>query len=293
MKYLAIVFGLSLSGALAVQGQPVAAASQDACAALSLDGIPGRRSRAPSGSAVMDEVLALGGGARDAVLADHILAGNIPSFLRDLQPVSMAGQSPEGRAIEVTICVTPDYLAVGSDRDYVRTPLGLPAAARIADRLGLFLPTPRMVDAIYAQAGLRLAPSPMAPTSAMSSTNYFWRHNGIVEEQGAPLGWRPGMLTAGQKKDVVLTTRLRAAPGRVAIYGWHRPNGRPIQPLSTVHGAAYADYSHGIRLVSHVAFVNGKPLPLATILQDPVLSRIVSDEGPITDPEGLQASLYH
>ena len=50
----------------------------------------------------------------------------------------------------------------------------------------------------------------------------------------------------------------RANPGKIAIYGWHRLNGAPIQPLSTVHGACYADYSHGIRLVSETVLVDGK-----------------------------------
>ena len=36
-------------------------------------------------------------------------------------------------------------------------------------------------------------------------------------------------------------TKLYEFPDRVAIYGWHRPDGRPIQPLSTVHGFRYAD----------------------------------------------------
>jgi hypothetical protein len=55
----------------------------------------------------------------------------------------------------------------------------------------------------------------------------------------------------------------------------------PIQPLSTVHGARYADYSHGVRLVSAVAYVNGQPRLLLEILEDPWLAGIISDEGPI------------
>ncbi len=63
---------------------------------------------------------------------------------------------------------------------------------------------------------------------------------------------------AGHKKDVVITNRLTREQGRIAIYGWHQPTGIPIQPLSTVHGAGYADYSHGIRLVSDVVLIDGK-----------------------------------
>jgi hypothetical protein len=70
-------------------------------------------------------------------------------------------------------------------------------------------------------------------------------------------------------------------PGQIAIYGWHRAIGSPIQPLSTVHGAGYADYSHGIRLVSKMAVIEGKLRSLSNILHDPTLSKVLSDEGPL------------
>ena len=72
----------------------------------------------------------------------------------------------------------------------------------------------------------------------------------------------------------------------------HRPNGRPIQPLSTVHGAEYADYSHGVRLVSQTAFLNGKPTDLADIMADRELAGVVTGEGPISDARGLMASQF-
>ena len=83
------------------------------------------------------------------------------------------------------------------------------------------------------------------------------------------------------RTSVVISARLAQAPGRVAIYGWHRTNGRAIQPLSTVHGAQYADYSHGIRLISRTAYVNGRAVDLATLLGDRELAGLISDEGPI------------
>ncbi len=295
MMKLASLVGAGLSLLICAGGSAMpaeAATPQELCREAALaDPLPRRKARAATGSEVIERVRALGGAARDRVLADEVLSGNVPGFLRSLRPVTLSGQAADGRAVEITFCVTPDYLAVGDDRDYVRTPMGLPAAAEVADRLGYMLPTPRMVDAIYAQAWVRLAPKPMEPTSQMSSTDYFWRHNGLVEAQRAS-GSRPGMLTAGQKKDIVLSTRLRAARGRVAIYGWHQRNGRPIQPLSTVHGAEYADYSHGVRLVSSVAFVNGEPVRLTELMADPALAPILSDEGPIDDVGELLASLY-
>jgi hypothetical protein len=230
------------------------------------------------------------GTARDQVMTAQVLSGNVPTFLRHLQPVLFSGRLPDGGSVQVVICVTPDYLAVGTDQDFVRVPLGLPAAAEVADRLDFLLPTTRMVDAIYAQARIHLAPRPMPAGEQMRSTEYFWRHNQTVSAQRASFGQPEHELVAGQKKDVVLSRRLLTVPGRVAIYGWHRSDGDPIQPLSTVHGERYADYSHGIRLVSATAFVNGVARSLQDLLQDPVIARLLSSEGPIPQPKVLLES---
>lgn len=238
--------------------------------------IPRRPRSAGDGSAVIGRLTGAGGRARDEAVIAEVLAGNIPDFLRNLVPVTFSG----GGAT-VTICVTPDYLAVGSDRDFVRVPLGLPAAMQVAERFDMVLPTTRMVDAIYQQASVHLSPAPMDPTSAMVTTNYFLRHNATVQGQLQQAGARLGQLVSGQKKDLVLTNRLQSNPGQVAIYGWHQRNGRAIQPLSTVHGAQYADYSHGIRLISRRAFVNGRPVDLRDLLADSRLAALVSSEGTI------------
>lgn len=260
-----------------------------ACPASLTRHIPRRPSGAPAGGALVARMNGLHGETRDALIVGELLSGNLPDFLRRLTPVTVTGALPGGRRGQVTICVTPDYLALGSDDDFTRVPMGLPAAAHIADSFGFLLPTTRMVDAIHAQARLQLAPRPMTPGAQMTSTRYFWQHNQTVEGQTRG---RAGVLTAGQKKDLVLTNRLRRAPGRVAIYGWHRPNGKPIQPLSTVHGALYSDYSHGVRLVSQTAYVDGRPVALSALLSDPAYARILTGEGPIPAPERLMASLY-
>jgi len=112
----------------------------------------------------------------------------------------------------------------------------------------------------------------------------------MVNAQSASRGIPLGALVSGDKKDVVLSNRLITHPGQIAIYGWHRLTGAPIQPLSTVHGAHYADYSHGIRLVSRKVLVDGKLRSIAEILEDPVLSKVLSDEGPIRNLSGLLPS---
>ena len=155
----------------------------------------------------------------------------------------------------------------------------------------MMLPTPRMVDVIHRAAEVRLAPRPMPAGPQMRSTAYLMRHNATVEAQRASAGAAPGALVSGHKKDVVLSTRLASRPGRVAIYGWHRGNGEAIQPLSTVHGAGYADYSHGVRLVSRTAFLDGKPVDLRDLLASRRYAALLSDEGPVTGPRLEMAAL--
>ena len=258
-----------------------ARAAPGTCPATLARAIPRRASGAEGGQAAIARLAASGGAARDNAIAQAVIAGNIPDFLRQLVPVTFEGAGADGRRARITLCVMPDYLALGSNNDFVRVPLGLPAANLIAERFDMVLPTTRMVDAIHAQANLRLRPSPMTPGAEMVSTGYFLRHNATLETQRRSAGGALGALVSGHKKDLVLSNRLERNPGRVAIYGWHRADGQPIQPLSTVHGAGYADYSHGIRLVSRTAFVNGQPVDLRALLGDARYAGLISNEGPI------------
>lgn len=253
--------------------------------------VPRRKGDAPGARTFMAGVQNVDGAKRDQQVLREILTGNMPRFLRNLVPVDLSGRTGDGRDVRITLCVTPDYLALGSDRDYVRVPLGLRAATRIGEEFNMILPTPRMVDMIYRAAAVRLSPQPMTPGPQMTSTAYFMRHNDTVEAQRQKAGVAPGTLISGHKKDVVLTTRLTSNRGKVAIYGWHRRNGRPIQPLSTVHGADYADYSHGVRLVSRTAFLDGRPVDLQSLMADPRYAGLLSHEGPIGGPSLRMAAL--
>jgi hypothetical protein len=243
--------------------------------------IPERSPAAATGSEFVWQTAALSEAEREGIIAAELLAGNLPAFLRHLKPVMLRGRVAGGRTVRITICVTPDYLALGSDQDFLRIPMGLRTAVAAAASFGFVLPTSKMVDAIYEQAEVHLRPQPLPPGPKMRSSAYYGEHQQRVQEQRLALGAPLGALIAGQKKDLVVTNRLWRKAGRVAIYGWHRGAGTPIQPLSTVHGVRYADYSHGVRLVSAVAFVNGRARSIFEILEDPWLAGILSDEGPI------------
>ena len=247
--------------------------------------VPGRPVGALGGQDVALALSDLPDHDRYVAFAQQILDGNLPSFLRILTPVTLVAPPGHDGPHLATIFVTPDYLSVGSRQDFLRTPLDLPQAARIAESLGMTLPTPRMVDAIYAAAETVLRPAPLPPTSQMRSVPYMLHHQALVEQARAGRSVLP--LMAGHKKDLVITNRLHEQPDRVAIYGWHQPDGRPIQPLSLVHGKGYADYSHGVRLVSRHALVDGVPIDIFAALADPRIGPLFTREGRIPDGESL------
>jgi hypothetical protein len=58
-----------------------------------------------------------------------------------------------------------------------------------------------------------------------------------------------------------------------------------------VHGAGYADYSHGIRLVSRTAYLDGRAVDLRELLASPRYAALLSDEGPVTGPRLRMAAL--
>jgi hypothetical protein len=221
----------------------------------------------------MREVAQLPLEQREQVLFEQIVAGNVPVFLREFKTIRVRNDLGEAE-----IRVSPDYFAVGSDNDFVRVPLTPMAAQRIADRFGWSLPTRKIVDDVYREAQVKLEPQPM--TENREAVETFVEHNDIIEAQRReqPLG----LLIAGIKKDVVISNRLNEKPQRVAIYGWHQPGGKPIQPLTTVHRETYVDYSHGIRFVEGVVRVDGRAMQLDEVLRDEKLSPLLSDEGPIT-----------
>lgn len=174
--------------------------------------------------------------------------------------------------------VMPDYLAIGSDQDFVRMPMNPYTAQAFCDAFGLALPTRKMVDDIWRQAAVKLTPEPLRQDRDVPAT--FLRHHLLIEQQTH----LPGSFLAGHKKDVVITNRLQERPNRVAIYGWHYLNGQPIQPLTTIHADWYVDYSHGIRPVRRSVQVDGKTLSYEEILRDPHLHVLLSDEGVIEKP---------
>jgi len=252
--------------------------------------LPPRSSSASTGDAFAESVSSLSRADREERVFQEVMAGNVPQFLRTLVPVSSRA-TIGGADRAVTWFVLPDYLAIGSDENFFLMPLTPLLAQRLADALRCTMPTRKMVNAIYSNAAVKLAPQPIAPSAAMTTVPVFKQHNDSVRIQRATtLAQYPlGLLVGGHKKDVIISNSIvsnlkPAVPKPVVIYGWHQLNGTPIQPLYNGHGETYADYSHGIRLVQDSVTLDGVPATVASIVTDQTLWPLLSDEGVIPLP---------
>lgn len=227
-----------------------------------------------TGSAFYTSVAGAGWRERDSVATQSILSGNVPSFLTRFTRVDVSMQTEDGKKIKARYYVMPDYLSIGTEGDWSRIPMTPMAAQKIADSLHCFLPTSKIVDDVYRQASIKLTPVPMY--AFRDSTPTMWQHHLIIEGQRKG---RKGLI-AGIKKDVVITGKLTrdSKANRVAIYGWHKPDGKAIQPLYTGHVNWYVDYSHGIRLVYRTIWVNGKPMDYIKLLEDRKLHQLLCNE---------------
>jgi hypothetical protein len=233
-----------------------------------------RTSNAMRGSEFYRQASTYGWKQRDSLAEKEILNGNVPFFLTKFSPIRTSIKDSQGNVMKAVYYVSPDYLSIGSDEDWARIPLTPMSAQRIADALQCFLPTRKIVDDIYAFASVKLEPVPMF--AFRDSTPTMYHHHLIIEGLRKQ---RSGMI-AGIKKDVVISGKINkdTRPHRVAIYGWHTPDGKPIQPLYTGHVNWYADYSHGIRLIYRRIKVNGRWMDYTDILKDPVLRKLICDE---------------
>lgn len=239
--------------------------------------IPPRHANALTGSAFIASVSSLPRDEREAAIRRELLAGNIPAFLRTLRTVEAAAIGADSSRHTVAYEVMPDYLAIGSDDDFVRMPMNPYTAQAFCDAFGFVLPTRKMVNDIWAAAPVHVEPRPL--TQDRDAPLTFLQHHRIIEEQLAGKG--RGLFVAGIKKDVVVTNKLQEKPNRVAIFGWHYLNGEPIQPVYAGHVDWYVDYSHGIRPVRRWMRVDGVRRSFEAILSDSTQRHLLSDEGAI------------
>jgi len=250
--------------------------------------IPARQADAVVGSLFYEEIRTLPLDEREAAIADALMAGNIPQWLRRAVQIDIEAADKDGVVHQVTFWTIPDYLAVGSDTDFFRIPMSPLSAQQIADAWDASMPTPKMVDIIYEHALCKLEPFTYKPRGRRNEeVDLFYDHSKVISAQQFASGTPYGTLTAGTKKDLVVCDRVAdtSRVNHVTIYGWHTLNGRPIQPANNVHINNYIDYSHGVRLVSQTVLVDGKVFRLEALLSDSRYYTLLSrDPEPLTKP---------
>ena len=245
----------------------------------------------------------------------QVASGNVPDFMRPQNFTSIRlERTINGEKVVATIRVCPDYLAVGSNDDYVLVPIDPRTAQRIADRVGLALPTQMVVDIIEDEAkrtggylpfhaapeiaGNVTNPRTKKPVvdgeggkkwnyqtygfyegSWMVSAEFTAEQNRLIQQSIARAG-NPVYIRSGHKKDVIYDNlAFQAKDPRVIIY---HPG---IQGLSNIHEITYHDYSHGIRYLDmNVELtITGKDgrtrretKTVAEILRDPNLCKLLA-----------------
>jgi len=241
--------------------------------------IPLREPQAESGSRFMTRIRDLPREEREEEIFRAAASGNIPAFLRET--VTLRGNFNDLNGIPHTLEyeVMPDYLAIGSDDDFCRIPMNPRTAQRLADLFGASLLTARLSDHIWSKADLKLEPFFYRPVGNENElVTKFEEHNAQIERQMDESGGHHGQLVAGIKKNVIISSRITERPDRVVIYGWHRSDGSPIQPVYSGHVYWYVDYSHGIRFMNRQVLLDGRPADVRDLLKDPVLFRVLTDE---------------
>jgi hypothetical protein len=156
----------------------------------------------------------------------------------------------------------------------------------IADMLGACLTTPRLLDLAWLQ-GYQIPPQIVSPNT--TSTASMVKESALVDAASAGAG---SGLVAPIGKPWVLSRNITSS--RAALYGWQSkvpvglatlvaspatPGVKVIQPLSTAHDVHYVDYSSSVNLVRRACYVDNAPRDLYDVVQDPVLSALVSHEG--------------
>ena len=200
----------------------------------------------------------------------------------------------KGKKYKVTVPVS-NALKI----DGVRVNIRYDFAQKLADRLGLVLPTPAVADLVQKNATVRFSPQsgPMQEdvvAGRNTSVTAMIKHSRLVD---AAVDGRSG-LANNEGKWFVLTNQFWWAPqGRQksAIYGWWRDDGSVIQSGYLAHELQFADYSQVIRFMGKKSTYQeegGSPqdIDTAALLSDKDspghtgLAWLLSDEGPLPEP---------
>jgi len=227
--------------------------------------------------------------AREEQIYTAAAAGQVPKFLRNWMEVSF-----EWDGLLITFYCLPDFFCVGTDDDYVYTPMNPVTAERIGKLIDGRLPTPRMVELMY-EHGKKMVLDPMTPgqgfpwDGSMKGTYRWPIYTNRVRVQKDFRKIELDDLVEGHFKNVVVSQEMEKHKGRwLGFFGGYSYVNKPIQNLNySAHGVLYADYSHGVHYVHNEMVIGDNIFEVAEVLAHPTYAEAISNEG------ALNFSSYH
>ena len=166
---------------------------------------PPRAENAETGSQFCERIAKLGLQERETEAVKSILSGNVPTNARNLVGIRLSLSRSSERECQATYYVMSDYMAIGSDSDFVRMPLTPKSAMEICDVVHCQLITEKISDDVYSASNCRIEPHPL--TSDRDQASAFVIHNKAIADAIPVKAESP--LVVGIKKDLVLTNRLK------------------------------------------------------------------------------------
>lgn len=191
---------------------------------------------------------------REDMLLQFYQEGHIPTWARRLVSMPLSAGT-----MSATIYVMADYLCLGTEQDWVYTPMSPLTAEKLAGEDGM-LPTRHIARRIHQTFPYAKA-LPWGPPYdfSMTATSRWKTQTKKITKWLAEHGKSAELAKAGHFKDVLIGKGMTTKQGRtVGIWGWLNDvnddgvGDEVIQGESinwSSHGVGYADYSHGCRLI--------------------------------------------
>lgn len=223
----------------------------------------------------------------DRLAADLVIKGNFPSFLRKLVPLKINKGSQS-----IIIRVSSDFMCIGTDTDYMIWAFSAPQCQRIVDVFKCIIPTVALTEEIYKQAKIKLpaktpsmtganingkeySPSSFVSSKYMVSPKGMQIHDDMIRNQLESYdNYRPGVLVAGHKKDVVIDDSVPS--NRLGMHGLYNRQGKPIQGGAlTPHDNNHIEYGMALRLVDRQCLFDGEQTDLLSVVRTGSASNLV------------------
>lgn len=253
---------------------------------------------AMSASAGSSSGVSAGGGA-----GGHAWAATLPQEQAMAQPQILAAVTGADAIYEwvelvietgghrLELQVLARALRVGTPADSVAVTVDFDTATAIAEHLDAYLLTPKVMDAIFAAADLKILPYPSRPWQGdnTDNTGTFTKRMVQHSDEMDAKGVLSARLVANEGKAWVITIyEWTGGPQgeprhNGANRGFYDASGKPIQNRGMKHNRKHVDYSQKMFAMRKQALLDGRPIDLRDVARDPALAFLVSDEGRLPD----------